>query len=57
VNPGVGYVCACIVEVEREGDVWVMYKTYEVSDPGECGRIKAELKAKYKDAVCDVGTG
>jgi hypothetical protein len=57
VNPGVGYVCVCIVEAEREGDVWVMYQTYEVSDPGECRRIKAELKAKYKDAVCDVRTG
>jgi hypothetical protein len=47
----------CIVEAEREGDVWVVYKTYEVSDPGECGRIKAGFKAKYEDAVCDAGTG
>jgi hypothetical protein len=46
----------CIIETKREGDVWVLYKTYDVSDPGECKRIEAELKARHEDAVCDVGT-
>jgi hypothetical protein len=57
VIPGVGYVCVCIVEAEHEGDVWVLYQTYDVSDPGECRKIRAELKSRYKDAVCEVGTG
>jgi hypothetical protein len=33
----------------RRAGVW-----YDFSDPGECRRIEAELKAKYEDAICDV---
>jgi len=48
---GEGYRCACVAEDEHEGGVELWY---DVSDPGECKRIEAELKAKYEDAVCDV---
>jgi hypothetical protein len=48
---GEGYRCACVAEDEHEGGVELLY---DVSDPGECKRIEAELKAKYEDAVCDV---
>jgi hypothetical protein len=27
---------------------------YNVSDPGECKRIEAELKRRFEDAICDV---
>jgi hypothetical protein len=40
-----------VAEDEHEGgaELW-----YDVSDPGECRGIEAELKARYEDAVCDV---
>jgi hypothetical protein len=40
-----------VAETEDEGGVELWY---DVSDPGECRRIEAELKTKYEDAVCDV---
>ncbi len=46
---GGGYACECLVETEYE-DATLLY---DVSDPGECKRIEAELKAKYEDAVCE----
>jgi hypothetical protein len=52
VIPGVGgrLVCACVAEDEHEGGVELLY---DISDPGECRRIEAELKARYEDAICD----